>query len=42
MLVDFSEKNEVTEMLRDEFFSTYWDWKAKKKMNWKLDLLDDE
>lgn len=42
MLVDFSEENEVSEMLHDEFFSTYWDWKDKKKMNWKLDLLDDE
>jgi hypothetical protein len=42
MLVDFSEENEATEMLHDEFFSTYWDWKEKKKMNWKLDLLDED
>jgi len=42
MLVDFSEENEMTEMLHDEFFSTYWDWKEKKKMNWNLDLINEE
>ena len=31
MLVDFSEEYEDTEMLHDEFFSTYWDWKKKTK-----------
>lgn len=43
MLVDFSEDNETAEMLHDEFFSTYWDWKEKKKdINFKLDLLNEE
>ena len=32
-LVDFSAENEETEMLHDEFYSTYWDWREKKKMN---------
>lgn len=36
-----SEENEITEMLDDDFFSTYWDGKQLKKMNWNLDL-DEE
>lgn len=42
MLVDLSAENEVTGMLHDEFFSTYWEWREKTKVNWKLDLLDEK
>ena len=42
MLVDFSEDDETTEMLHDEFFSTYWDWKEKKRMSWKLDMINED
>lgn len=42
MLVDFEEETD-TEMLHDDFFSSYWDWREKtKNKKWKLDLLNDE
>ena len=42
MLVDYSEENEIVDMLHDEFYSTYWEWKKKRiNTNWKLDLLEE-
>jgi len=39
MLVDLKESDSHQEMLHDEFYSTYWDWRGKRKnKNWKLDL----
>ena len=41
-LVDKPEKPAETELLHDEFFSTYWDWRQKRKnKNWRLDLLPE-
>ncbi len=35
---DFDEDQEF---LHDAFFETYWDWRAMRTANFKLDLLDD-
>lgn len=41
-LVDRPEDADNMEFLHDEFFSTYWDWRQKRKnKNWRLDLLPD-
>ncbi len=42
MLIDKPEDFDGDfEFLHDSFFETYWDWRNKRKANFKLDLLDD-
>ena len=42
MLVDMPEDfDEHVEFLHDNFYETYWNWRKKRKANFKLDLLDD-
>lgn len=39
-LIDKTEG--VDNFLHDEFFSTYWDWRKKRKnKNWRLDILPE-
>lgn len=41
-LVDSPENQDDAEMLHDDFYSTYWDWrKSRKNTNWKLDLWEE-
>jgi hypothetical protein len=44
MIVDKPEDfDEYQAFLHDEFYETYWDWKAKRSnKNWQLDLHDEE
>lgn len=42
VLLDKLEDAEATELLHDDFFSVYWDWRKKRKNNnWRLDLLPE-
>jgi hypothetical protein len=42
-LVDFTDDvDEDGEMLHDCFFETYWEWRKKRKADWKLDLYDGD
>ena len=42
-LVDCAEDDEGDdEMLHDGFFETYWEWKKRRRSNWKLDIVDGD
>ena len=41
-LIDKTEEAEAGDLLHDDFFGTYWDWRKKRKnRNWRLDLLPE-